>query len=208
MTESLTRANVRVLVVVLFLLSLPAFLAVRVGPAVSDLVREIDAANSYFSWVDPGLLYILMPLSVGGALVLVMSPGLLTVLALGRGRGIWSWLLEGFAISLVSISVATAVVQSIIGRPLVGAAFVILVLLLTAVAGALLYVRNARGHPTPWPLETRRSRGILASLVAVPLVFLVVLTPKFFWESFNGDGAHAFLAARLLLLHPLPFFSP
>lgn len=206
--ESLTRANVRVLVAALVLLSLPAFLATGVGPAVSDLSLRIDASNSYFSWLDPGLLYIAMPLSVIGAIILVMSPGLLGVLALGRGRSLWSWLLEGFAISLVAISVTTAVVQAIVGQPLVGAPFVLLVLLLTSAAGALLYGRTASGKATEWPLATRRSRLILVSMLGVPVLFLIALIPKFFWESFNGDGTHAFLAARLLLLQPLPFFSP
>lgn len=208
MTESLTRANARALVAALLLTSLPAFLATRVGPAISALAGEIDAGGSYFSWIDPGLLYILMPVAVLGALILFMSPGLVGVLALGRGSDLWSWLLEGFVVSLVSISLATTVVQTALRRPLVGAPFIVLVLLLTAVAGILLYMRTARSRPTPWPLANRRARLILASLVGVPLVFLVALTPKFFWESFNGDGTHAFLAARLLLFNPLPFFSP
>ncbi len=206
--ESLTRANVRALVTALVLLSLPAFLAAVVGPAVSDLVVEISARNPYLSWLDPGLLYIALPVSVLGAVVLVMSPGLLGVLALVRGqRGLWMWMLEGFALSLVAISVVTAAIQAATGQPLTGVAFAGTVLLLTCAAGALLYVRVARGGVAPRPLATRRSRLILASMLAVPLLLVIALTPKFFWESFNGDGAHAFFAARLLLFHPLPFFS-
>jgi hypothetical protein len=40
-----------------------------------------------------------------------------------------------------------------------------------------------------------------------PMVLLIALAPKFYWESFNGDGAHSFEATRLLLFHPLPFWS-
>jgi len=43
-------------------------------------------------------------------------------------------------------------------------------------------------------------------MVIVPLLLLIVLTPKFYWENFNGDGAHAFESARLLLVQPLPFW--
>ena len=208
MVETPTRAHVRALAAALVLLSLPAFLAIPVGPAVTDLVVRIDAGNSYFSWIRPGLLYVVMPISVMGAVVLVMSPGLLAVLALGRGRSLWSWLLEGFAISLIGISATTAVAQAVLGRPLVGPAFVFLVLLLTGVAAAGLHARAARGGSIERPLATRRSRVVLASMLGVPALFLVALTPKFFWEAFNGDGAHAFFAARLLLFQPLPFFSP
>ena len=205
--ESLTRTHVRLLVAALLLLSLPAFLAPTVGPAVSALVREVDAANPYLAGTSPGLLYIGLPLSVGGAMVLVMAPGLLAVLALGRGRNVFLWVLEGFALSLGAVSVVTALVQTVIGRPLTGGWFVALVLGLICGAGVLLYRRVAHGHPTPWPLVTWRSRLVLASLIVVPLLFLVPLTPKFFWESFNGDGAHAFVTARLLLHQPLPFWA-
>jgi hypothetical protein len=207
-SETLTIRRARLLIGVLAVLSLPAFLASRIGPAASALVRQVDTANAYLSWVDPALLYLGVPLSVAGAVVLVMSPGLLGALALGRGRNLWAWLLEGFVLSLVSISVAAAAVQAWIARELTGAPFVLLVLLLAGVSAVLLYIRVARGAAVPWPLASPRSRLVLATCIAVPLVFLVALMPKFFWESFNGDGAHTFETARLLLHQPLPFWPP
>jgi hypothetical protein len=44
--------------------------------------------------------------------------------------------------------------------------------------------------------------------IGAPILFLVVLTPKFFWEGFNGDGAHAYESSRLLLHQAFSFWSP
>jgi hypothetical protein len=44
-------------------------------------------------------------------------------------------------------------------------------------------------------------------IAGIPVALLVTLSPKFYWESFNGDGAHAFEAARLLLTQSLPFWD-
>jgi hypothetical protein len=43
-------------------------------------------------------------------------------------------------------------------------------------------------------------------MFAVPTLLLIALAPKFYWESFNGDGAHAYESARLLLARALPFW--
>jgi hypothetical protein len=45
-------------------------------------------------------------------------------------------------------------------------------------------------------------------MIVIPLMMLVALTPKFYWENFNGDGAHAYESARLLLFGTLPFWPP
>ena len=56
--------------------------------------------------------------------------------------------------------------------------------------------------------------GGLASLTSLGLVLLIpyaalcLLAPKFYWDSFNGDGAHAFESARLLLGQPVPEVMP
>ena len=50
------------------------------------------------------------------------------------------------------------------------------------------------------------TRGRVIGLALVPILFLVVFVPKFFWEAFNGDGAHAYEASRLLLTQATPFW--
>ena len=56
------------------------------------------------------------------------------------------------------------------------------------------------------PLSQAYTRTTILMMVLVPMVLLIALTPKFFWENFNGDGVHAFESARLLLVQPLPFW--
>ena len=63
-SEAITRFRVRGLLGVLIALSIPAFLAPRVGLEMAALTPQVDAANPYFLWFHPGLLYALMPLGI------------------------------------------------------------------------------------------------------------------------------------------------
>jgi hypothetical protein len=71
----------------------------------------------------------------------------------------------------------------------------------------LLLVRIRQGSALTWPIKGRLEGLTLGSLLVVPAILLVTLAPKFYWESFSGDGAHTFESARLLLFQPLPFWS-
>jgi MFS family permease len=54
----------------------------------------------------------------------------------------------------------------------------------------------------------RSDAHTLAATAAGSVITLVAFEPKFLWETFNGDGAHAYESARLLLHQALPFWSP
>ncbi|MFQ5422103.1 MAG: hypothetical protein ACE5EY_17280, partial [Anaerolineae bacterium] len=103
-------------------------------------------------------------------------------------------------LSIIVISPAAAVTQ------VTGGGFVALLVGLTAVSGAILFWRCRRGFEPVWPWTRPYARTTLLSLIIVPALFFAILTPKFYWENFNGDGAHAFEAARLLLRQPFPFW--
>jgi hypothetical protein len=204
----LTSRQVSTLLATIAVLSLPAWLAPTVGPAVTALATEIDVARPYLPNRDHLLLYVLVPLSIAGSFVLLMSPGLLAILAIGRGATLWQWVLEGYLVSLGVVSGATAALQAAIGRPVTGGLFIGLVLGLAATAGGMLLIRSARRLPVRSPFSTPASAWAVSALLVVPAVVAILLLPKFFWEAFNGDGAHTFEAARLLLHRTLPFFSP
>ena len=38
-------------------------------------------------------------------------------------------------------------------------------------------------------------------------MFLAVLAPKFYWQTFTGDGMDSFEGARLLFVQPVPFWD-
>ncbi len=187
----------------LIALSLLSLLAPGVGRDMEALYEPIDPGQPYFSWADPLLLYVRMPLAVLGALALVMTPGLILARSLRLASSLAEWLFLGFVLSLIGLSALAALVQGLLVRPLTGEGFAAV----SIGASVLLALHAAWRRPgTDDPLADRRSRRELVVLTAAALLFVVALAPKFFWESFNGDGAHAFEASRLLLHQPLPFW--
>ena len=203
----LTTTGAATLVGFLLALSLPSFWAQDLSSAMTGLLPQIDLDEAYFPWVSPVLLYVAAPLVVLSSLALVMAPGLVAALILGRPRSFWEWLLDAFGLSLLLVSVPVAVMQAIAGRSIVGASFVTVTMMMTAALGLWLYGRAAADAGRA-PLIARPSGFAVATVIGVPLLFMIATLPKFFWETFNGDGGHMFAATRLLLFKTLPFFEP
>jgi hypothetical protein len=201
-----SRAPVARLAAALIALSLPAVVGAGVVARVSALDALASAPRPYFV---PGhflLLYIVAPIVVVSACVLVLAPGLLLALALGRGERFGEWIVAGLALSLLVVSVVAGVVQAAIGSTLGGVAFGGVVLCCTVAAALVAMARRER--LAGWPLADPTARGTAWSMVLVPALLAMVLAPKLYWESLNGDGAHAFESARQLLARPLPFWPP
>jgi len=190
----------------LLIASLPALFAGDVAAAMEAMRDRVDAGSPYFSTTRIAVLYGSLPLVVLGSMVAVMAPGLLLMLVAGRPRSLESWVLKGFAASLVTVSAAAGVTQALLGTPLAGPAFVATCVALTTVLGLTLVARARRHGACSWPVSASTARRDVGLMLVVPVVLLIVMTPKFFWESFNGDGAHAFEATRLLLHQPVPFW--
>lgn len=214
----LTRPRVLATGTLLFALGLFALLAPGVGEHVAGMVARIDPAQPYLSPDEPLYLYALLPLSLAGALALVLGPGLVLAMVVPRRRGdapsVERWLLEGFALSTLALGGASSIAQGLAanGTSLRGPSFVGLASALTLGATLLAAWRapdaataRATDLARPWPVLTLAH---VLALLGVPLAFVALLVPKFFWESFNGDGAHAFEAARLFLNRPVPFWDP
>jgi hypothetical protein len=153
------------------------------------------------------ILWLAAPLAILGALLLVMSPGLLLAAAFDRAQTMEDWVLHGFALTVPVVSVAAGVAQAIAGAPLRAAGFTAVVLACAAAAGVLLAVRVRRGARLRWPLAGPHGWATLSGMMLAPLLLLIALGPKFYWEAFNGDGAHAFEASRLLLHQAVPFWD-
>jgi len=181
-------------------LAVAAFLALLCAPAMldQDVLREAAESPQHF-----GLPYIRAPLAAASACVLFLAPGLLLALSVNAGATLERWFLAGFGISLPLVSVAAAVAQSVLGGPLRGSAFVV-VLALCALGAMGVVMARARRGPIRWP-ECGVTRVV--ALTLPPLLLVAALGPKIHWENFNPDGVHAFEAARLLLFQPVPFFE-
>lgn len=190
--------------VALSLASLPGLIdpgAVSRGAA---LLGVAGSAHPYLPGQHPLLLGVWIPLVVLSSLVLVLAPGLVASFALGRPRGAAVWLFTGLAASVVLLSPFVEAAEALTGGPIRGSGLGLLGL---GLAGALALIGVPGGRvERPW--ATRSDRHTLAAAAVAVLVCFVLLLPKFLWETFNGDGAHAFESARLLLHQAVPFWRP
>lgn len=174
-----------------------ALLAPSVGRELAALAPSVDAADAYLLASPAALLYVRMPLAVLGAVWLVLAPGDALARAFGLGRSRIARLPFALLFSIMSLAPALWTLQFALDVQPDAGRFVALALLL-----ALACEAHARGGDVDEP----GSLGDMGQALAAALTFAVALTPKFFFECFNGDGAHAFEASRLLLHRPLPFW--
>lgn len=195
----------RVLGAALFcgLLALPALLDPGALQRVGEQWRLADGPSPYWPAAELVRAWLWTPLVALSACVLFLSPGLAVSAALGAASGIGRWLLCALAISLVLVSVLAGALGVAAPSFARGASFGVCVALLAAVCLAWLLVQLRSGPHLPWPA---RIGAALAPTLLVPWALLAFLAPKFHWESFNGDGVHAFESLRLLLAQPTPFW--
>lgn len=189
----------------LAVLSLPALVDAGAVTAASGLHELGRGASPYWQPGHAVLLWLRAPLAAVSASVLFLAPGLLLVTALGFRRTAGAWILSGFAASLAMLSLVTGVLQAVLGVTMVGGRFAAVVVACAAPGAVFLVVRARRGDTVP-PAHGIPDPWAVAVLLLPPVLLVAALAPKFFWESFNGDGAHAFEATRLLLTRAVPFF--
>jgi len=199
------------------LVSMLAFFGVSAIPVIFGLgaVRDAaalfplaDSAHPYFLPDHGLLLYVWSPLAVVSACILMLGPGLCLALTSPASRSVERWILNGFALSVITLAVITPAAEALTGAAIRGGRFVALLIACTGAAWTVTLSRARRGVPLVWPVTGRRAVATVAMMIAVPAAMLAVMTPKFYWDNFNGDGAHAFEAARLLVTQAVPFFSP
>ena len=181
-----------IIAAILFVCALPSILWPQVIPSVSAL-----SVNSYFPSHHFVQVYVCAPLVACSTIILLLMPGLLLAF-LSQPETVADWILRGFGLSLLMLSIFATIFQQFLQHTLQGSMFVGLILFL-AVTSLVLVV-------TKKPLERAWNDSILIYAIALPALILILLTPKFYWENFNGDGAHLAESSRLLLMHPLPFW--
>lgn len=204
-TATTTRTMAARLLVSTYLAAAGALLCGPVTLQMSAIRDGLDAASALSPVTPPMLAYLLVPVAVLSSLWLVLTPGLLLATAFLRSTTLGHWLLHGLALSVVVVSIGTESVEAMLGGPLRGAGFIGVVVALATAAGAAALARRrhawtGRAPGTSWIAEL----SIAATLV---VVVLVALLPKFFFEAFNGDGAHTFEATRLLMHRAVAFFD-
>jgi len=192
----------------LLVISLPAVLDRGAIADAAALYPLAEYANPYWIPSRALLVYIRAPAAAFSACVLFLAPGLLLALVVGMARTIAVWVLAGFMLSIVSVSAVAAAAQLAIGAPLVDGGFVATLAACLAVIVSVLWLRAKQGNHVARPWLEQSAGTSIGVLVVLPLLLMITLAPKFYWDSFNGDGAHTFEATRLLLRQPVPFFGP
>lgn len=176
------------------------------GSDVPSLVHGMaDLASGPTPWwiaEHAAVLYLWTPIVALCGLTLVFLPGLLLALGMFGGRlGFGGWLVQGVALTLLILPVAAGFGLAA-GVAVVGPVFAYLLVALT-VPGLVLVQKRSRA--IDWSIFANRGRDIVA-MYLVPVAVLFMLSPKFFWEAFNGDGAHLFESTRWFIRNGLPFW--
>ncbi len=166
-----------------------------------------ESEQPYFVPSKAWLLYVRAPVVALSGCLLCLSPGLLLALAVRRSMGTPLWIVSGFGLSLLVVSAATMAMQALLGAPLRDGRFAVLLVVCSLFSFGVLQLRFAQNRRVSWPLDEAGWRVILSSMVLVPWFFLAVLAPKFYWQTFTGDGIDAFEVARLLFVQPVPFWD-
>lgn len=194
------------LLVVLLVACLPATLDTGALGAAAQLHALAAGPEPWLVPEHAGLLYLRAPLAALSAVCLVLSPGLVVTLAMGAADRVGAWLVRSLAASIVVLGTTVAACQIALGDAPRGAAFAALVLAVAGLAAAVLYARLRAGTALPDPTADAGARATALSLLTLGASLMIALAPKIHWESFNGDGVHAFEATRLLLRQVLPFW--
>lgn len=170
-------------------------------------LTQLADRHPWLALSHPGLLYLLVPVAVLSASMLFLAPGLMLAVVFGRATSLASWTVTGLALSIPVVSLVSGVATAVAPTRATGTSYAMLLTLLWVICACIADFRVRNGR-RPAPAIDARDRVTLALMLALALGAYFLLSPKFLWESLNGDGAHAFESSRLLVRQALPFWPP
>jgi hypothetical protein len=188
---------------VLGALSLPVAIDANAVQRAADLWRLAAAPHPYVASSTALFICVWASIVAVSGCAFVLAPGLLAAQVLRVADNAGDWVLRGFTLSLVGVSVAVTALQVLVGHPVSRIAFQALIVVLCLVVMVAGQAKGRAAIPAP---ASAGDRSLISSLIVAPIVIAIVLAPKIFWESFNSDGAHAFEASRRLIYSVGPFF--
>ena len=175
-------------------------------PAVAGLYPDVPATAHWLDVQHAGLLYVLTPLIITAAIVTLLAPGLLLVLAADAATSIGELLLKAFGVSYVLLFLTTSVAKTLSDSPLDSSHFIALLSATLAVSYGLLVLRT-RGTPGMFRLfADPHNRAQMYWLFVIPFLFIIPLLPVIFWQDLNADGFEAMEIGRTLSTAILPVF--
>lgn len=173
--------------------------------AVARLYADTLPANPWFVPQQAFLLYVLAPLGLLAALVVMLAPGVFLTLALGRTRSAAPLFLKGTLVAFVVNVGAFGLLKLVVPAPSAGL-HAGLLCVMNLVAWGLLVARTGGGGPEQVgaALPNDGRRWIWAAFIAVATA--VLLLPALFWQDLNPDGLEALTGGRSLEWFILPRF--
>ena len=100
-----------------------------IGREIADLVLLADGPHPYFIPGHALFLQVWVPVVALAASALFLAPGLLLMLAAARPDDRFEhWLVKGFTLSLFGVPALAALVQALLGIPMTGTAYVVMLL--------------------------------------------------------------------------------
>jgi hypothetical protein len=170
-------AKLTLLFVILALFWMPVLFSASRVVENAGLFQLAEMPNPYFVAAHAATLYFWSPLVVLSACILFLSPGLLLSIGFNASHGFERWMLCSIALSILALSTITGAIQSILGAPLRGWSFAILVIVCSLIAFLFSMIRIRKGAPIAWPFQERFSnftfvsRFLLVSLLCSPQNF-------------------------------------
>lgn len=186
------------------LAALGAFFGVGI---VRDVLAQWDlgqSANPYIILSRAFSLYVAVPLVSLACSIFFLAPGLIIATVTGREKALAHWLLAGFGLSIVVLTAATSAFQIATGIVLTGHRFFALVAVVNLVLLVLAGLRLASGQR--FRINLRDQSTDLWMSLGLFLAVLILMSPKFYWENFTGDGSGALQFTRLFVHTLWPFW--
>jgi hypothetical protein len=165
-----------------------------------------QAASPYFIPAEALGLYVLTPLYTLAFSIFSLAPGFLISAAFGRDKTLAQWIIAGFGAALLVVCLPASAIEMATGLPLRGHGFLIYLTGLNVAAVVLLSVRLAMGERPRLDLAGQGPDAFVAILLF--LVTLILMSPKFYWENFSGDGSGSLQFARNYIHTHWPFWAP
>lgn len=194
----------------LALIVLVAGLAAWAGlPVVRHMLLLWDlgqSASPYFILSEALGLYVVTPLSALALSVFCLASGLMLAAVFGRQKNLALWLLAGFGAALPLMAVAAMAGDLALATTLTGTRFLALVAALNLLCLLIVAVRLAQGETLR--LDLAGQAGDLWAALGLFWLVLVLMSPKFYWENFSGDGSDALQLARNFIHTHWPFWQP
>ena len=175
-------------------------------PAVAGLYPELPGSAHWFVAQHAGLLYFLTPLVITAAIVTLLAPGVLLIIAGKQAANPGELMLKGFAVSCLLHFLTTSLVKAVSDNPLDSTDFMLLLSVTLAGTFGLLVLRSQKVTGMFRMFSDPASRTLLYWMFAIPFVFIIPLVPVIFWQELNADGFEAMEIGRTLATAILPVF--